>query len=340
MMKIPKFFKEGWGRWVALLAIVVLIGGGIWWSRSGETEVVQTIQPEYKDLEEILEFSGVTDASERVAQHFAGGGKLVYVGAKSGEVVKKWQTLATIDARSAQKSLQKNLNTYESQRLLFENIGDERKDRVLSEEERRLAQRDQLDLEQTVLSVEMQSISIEDSRLSSPIDGILLKAPSAVVGTNIGPADGYEVFNPKTIFFRAYVDEIDVSRVYVGQTAKIRLDAFSDQEFSGTVQKVSYASTSLSTGGTVFPIEVMFTLDPAEQGFRLGMNGDVSLLLEKRTNVLSVPIETVSTKEGKNFVSVLVGEEVQEREVEIGLETDTSVEIVSGITVNDLVVMP
>jgi RND family efflux transporter MFP subunit len=323
---------------VIILAIVV---GVVLWQRSNKTEEISTVRPEVRTLTQVLEFSGVTDASERVAQRFSGGGKLTYVGAKEGDFVKKWQTLASIDARTAQKTLQRELNEYETQRLTYENQRDDRKDRAIDTEEGRLAQQDQIALEQTVLGVEIQSLAIEQSRVYAPIEGILIEAPSAAVGTNLALTDVYEIFNPKTLYFQAYVDEIDVAKVYVGQPAKMRLDAYSGQDFTGTVQKVAYKSIGSTNGGTVFPVEIHFDTGIDRNMFRLGMNGEAELILEERENVLSLPVEAILTRDGKNYVSVKNGDgEPEEREVQTGLETDDYIEIISGVSESDEVVLP
>lgn len=341
-MTIPAFFRKGRGRWVALVGILAVLAIGFWFSRrSSAPDEVTTVRPQQRDLTQVLEFSGVTDASERVALRFAAGGRLTYVGAKEGDAVQKWQTLATIDARSAQKTLEQQLNTYEGQRLTFENQSDDRKDQVLSTEANRVAQQDQIALEQTVLGVEIQSLAIEQTRLYSPIAGILIGAPNAVAGTNIGATDIYEVFNPTTVFFEAYVDEIDVSQVYVGQGAVIRLDAFSGEEFSGAVSKVAYRSAASTSGGTVFPIEIRFDTGTDLEKLRLGMNGEAKLIIDTRKNVLSLPVETITSRDGKSFVMIhQAGQEPQEREVQTGLETEDHIEILSGVTSEDEVILP
>lgn len=342
IMTIPLFFKKGRRRWVALVVIIALIAVGFWWSRRGsDDEAVTLARPERRDLVQVLEFSGMTQASERVAQRFAGGGKLTYVGAKEGDFVKKWQTLATIDARTAQKNLQRQLNAYETQRLTFEDQLDSRGDTITSTEAERQAQREQIELEQSVLGVEIQSLSIEESRIYAPIEGILISAPNAVVGTNLALTDVYEIFNPTTMYFEAYIDEIDVAQVYVGQPAIIRLDAFGGQEFSGTVSKVAYQSSPSSSGGTVFPVEIRFDTGVDLNTLRLGLNGEAELILDTRDNALSVPIEALTTRDGKNYVTIQVAEEeTEEREVQTGLETDDYVEIVSGLSESDQVVLP
>lgn len=341
-MHIPSFFTRGRRRWYVLVLIIVAVLAGFWFmNRSNQSEDLEVVRPQVRTLSRVLEFSGLMDASERVSQRFAAGGKLTYVGAQEGDFVKKWQTLASIDARTAQKNLQRQLNTFDTQRLTFENQSENREDRVLDSEEGRVAAQDQIALDQAVLGVEIQSIAIEDSRLSSPIEGILVRAPSAVSGTYLAPTDAYEVFNPKTFFFQAYVDEIDVSTVTVGQSAMIRLDAFSGKSFSGTVQKIGYSSLSSGTGGTVFPIEIRFDTSEDLSAFRLGMNGEAEVILETRKDVLSIPVDTITTRDGKSFVSVRTGEKTTEdREIELGLETDDYAEVLSGLSESDEVVLP
>lgn len=341
-MQIPSFFTRGRRRWYVLVLIIVAVIAGLWFiNRSQQSEELEVVRPQVRTLSQVLEFSGVMDASERVSQRFAAGGKLTYVGAQEGDFVKKWQTLASIDARTAQKNLQKQLNAFDSQRLTFENLQDDRKDRVLDSEEGRVAQQDEIALQQAVLGVEIQSIAIEDSRLSSPIEGILVKAPSAVAGTYLAPTDAYEVFNPQTFFFQGYVDEIDIGNVSVGQSAVVRLDAFNGQTFAGTVQKIGFSSLSSSSGGTVFPIEIRFESGLDLSIFRLGMNGEAEVILETRENVLSIPVDAITTREGKSFVQVRTGEKTTEdREIQLGLETEDYAEVISGLSESDEVVLP
>lgn len=341
-MQLPVFFKRGRTRWVVLLIIIVALAAGFWWWRSSQQqEEVSTVRPERRDLTQVIEFSGVTDATERTALRFAGGGKLTYVGAKEGDVVKKWQTLATIDGRTAQKNLEMDLNTFEAQRLEFENQMYTRKDVVREDSELRRIEQDQIALNQTVLGVEIQSLAIEETRLSSPFEGILISAPQAVVGTNVTPNDVYEIFNPTTMFFEAYVDEVDVSQVYVGQEAKLRLDAFRDEEFAGQVVKVAFRSASSTSGGTVFPIQIQFDASVDQNKLRLGLNGEVSLIIDERDQALSLPIEAVTSRDGKDFVSLQTGSgEPEEREVQTGLETDDYIEILSGVSETDEVILP
>ncbi len=333
-----KFLKR---RWWLIAGGIILLGAAawFWYSRSQDKAEVKTVQPQMSDVRQTLSFSGRVDAKERVSMYFAGGGKLTYLGAKEGDLVKKWQTLASIDSRSVQKTLERTLNLYDTERLGFENDLDDRKDRVLDQEEQRVAQQKQNSLDRSIIDVELHSLAIEDTRLSTPIAGVLVAAPVRVIGGQVGPTDRFDVVNPETLYFRLYVDEVDVDQIFVGQESTVRLDARSGEALSGVVEKIAYQSID-SALGTVFPVDIRFLDSVSIENQRVGMNGDAELLLEQAENVMTVPLAAVYTTDGKQFVRVLKDGKQEERQVEVGLEDDTVSEIKSGLSLEDHVVLP
>lgn len=330
--------KKKW--WLLLIALAV-IGGGFWFwkSRSSAQESIKTTKPEMSDVRQVLSFSGRVDAHQRVSMFFAGGGKLTYVGAKEGDAVKKWQTLANVDRRALEKTLEKQLSLYQTERWTYENAVDDRENRTLSEEERREAEQDQFSLQRSVLDVELKSIAIDDTRISTPIAGILVSAPRQVVGGQLTVSDRYEVVDPTTLYFRLLVDEVDIDQVKIGQEATVRLDSRPEQPLKAVVEKIAYQGVETSTG-TVFPVELRFVDAVNIQDQRVGMNGDADLLLAEVKNVMTLPLSALSTKDGKQVVQLLVQGKPQDREVQTGLENDDKVEITSGLSLDDQVVLP
>lgn len=336
-----RILPSSWLGWIGygVIALIIVGAGYMWWQKKSAVEPVKTVQPAYRDLVATLEFSGFVDAHERVSLRFSAGGKVVYLGAKEGETVKKGQTLASLDRRSVQKTLEKKLNTYEDQRLTFENAKDDRKDRTLNAEEQRLAQQDQIDLEQAVLDLEIQNLSVQDYTLTTPISGILIQSPVSVTGVNVLATETFEVVNPDTLFFKVLVDEVDIDQVHLGQRAMVQLDAMPDKTYAAEVSDISYTIAQASSG-TVYPIELTF-LDPVNiTQQRLGMNGEAQLVLEEKVNVLSVPIETLITRNGTTLVNVQRNGETVEQEIKTGLETEEYIEVLSGLTTDDQVVLP
>jgi macrolide-specific efflux system membrane fusion protein len=68
------------------------------------------------DLRDTLSFSGTVDASEKVALKFQSSGRLSWVGVKEGDVVKKFQGIASLDRESLKKTMANYLNTYLKER--------------------------------------------------------------------------------------------------------------------------------------------------------------------------------------------------------------------------------
>jgi len=157
------------------------------------------------------------------------------------------------------------------------------------------------------------------------------------------------------------VDENDVVLVSVGDTAKIKVDAFGDKEFKGVVTQIgnSAKTTGLGTQDQVVNFEVKIKLiNPGDQ-IRPGMSCDADIETETKTNVLVVPIQSVTArlpeakkedaagkpedegeptvaKNGKNnkpkeVVFVVNEGKAKMVEVKTGISDDTYIEIVEGL---------
>jgi RND family efflux transporter MFP subunit len=328
-------------RWwvVGGLAVLLII---VWQvsARSGNQEQLNFVSPTREDLVKTLEVSGVVDAKEKATLRFLAGGKIVYLGAKEGDPVKKWQTIAQIDAASAAKAKEKELNDYLKERLDWEQQLDDVEDRPIDQEERRTVDKNQLDLENTVLDVEIASITVANTIMSSPIQGILVSSPTNVANVQLAATDTFLVVNPETLIVRALVDEADIAEIKIGQSASIELDAYPDQPINSTVRYIAYQSTT-SSSGTVFEVELPINEAGDLQKYRLGMNGDINIKLEEKQAVFTVPLVATRERDGKTYVDVRVsGNEIEEREIKIGLETEDKVEVLSGLAESDEIVMP
>lgn len=329
-------------HWKLSLFLVVILCGVIFWQMrhaNSNGKELKFVKPEYKDLTKVLEVSGKVDAKEKARLRFIAGGKVTYIGAQEGDWVKKWQTIAVIDQASLQKSLQQDLNNYMKERWDWENTQDDIKDRAIETTEQRSIDQEQWDLDNKVLDVEIQDIAIKNTVLSSPFAGILTVSPTTVAGVQLLGTDYFELVNPETLVFRAEVDEVDISSVKQGQKADIYLDAYPDEPHTTQVSYVSYTSNTSSTG-TVFVVEFPINSDDLNY-YRIGMNGDVEITVDKRMNVMSIPLIATKERDDKVYVDVKTGEgQYEERQIETGIETDEEIEVVSGLSVDDEVLLP
>lgn len=337
--KIFTNFRKRWKLIIPLIGILIVIGI-IVWRRQQPAEQLNFISPERGELTKTLEVSGAITAKQYAKLRFAAGGKVVYLGAQEGDAVKKWQTIATIDQRSLQKSLQKDLNDYLKERLDWDQTLDDVEDRWIAKSEERTVQQDQLDLDNTVIDVEVANIAITNTVLSAPFDGVLIHSPTNVTGVTLLSTETFDVINPQTLIFRATVDEVDIAQVQLGQPVTIELDAYPDEQLHSTVNYISYQSAESSTG-TVFPIEIALNDQHDINTFRLGMNGDATITLQTKPDTLSIPIDATFEQDGQTFVTVKTGETTtEERQIGVGIEADDSIEVLSGLTEDDLIVLP
>lgn len=340
--KINSLLKLARKRWKTTLAIiVVLILAGVWQiNKASAKKEVLTFEPVQRgSLTKTLDISGIVDAKEKARMRFMAGGKLVYLGAMEGDWIKKWQTIASIDKKALQKQLDQELNNYVKERWDFEDSQDQYDYNVENKNTRKALDKVQLDLENQVLSVEIRDIAIKDSSLYSPIEGVLVKSPSTVTGVQLLATDYFEIVNPKSLIFRAEVDEADISLISLEQKATLELDAYDNETINTQLSYIAYSS-SVNSSGTVFLVEFPLNSEDLNK-YRLGMNGDAKIILDTRENVLIVPYDATISRDGKYYVKVKgAKDQPEEKEITIGLETDDSVEVLSGLNEGDLVLIP
>ena len=143
----------------------------------GKTE--KTVTVKQGDLTQTLELSGHLQAEENLTLRFQTSGLLTWVAVKEGDWVRRGQALATLDRRALEKTLKKELNDYSKERADFEQDQDDhklvREGLVIDYEIRRILDKAQWDLENSVIDVELADLSHRLAVLSSPIAGIVTK---------------------------------------------------------------------------------------------------------------------------------------------------------------------
>jgi RND family efflux transporter MFP subunit len=341
---IINFIKN---KYKLLLAILIItgIGGYFFWQQAqADQQELVFKNPQTRNLIKSLDVSGIVDAQRKAQLRFIAGGKITYLGAKRGEFVKKWQTIATIDQRELQKRLDKTLNNYMTERWDWEQTQDDTKDRWLPKDESRQVDQKQWRLKNTVLDVEIQSIAISNTVMSAPFDGILVHSPIDTANVQVLASDYFKLIDPTSLIFKAEVDEEDVAQLTLGQPSTITLDAYSDETLNSQIDYISYQSAE-TRSGTVFLVEFPLNSDDLNK-YRLGMNGDAQIELARKENVLTVPIIATKERGNKFFVDVktangqTAGSQTEEKQIETGLETDEYIEVISGLTEQDKIVIP
>jgi HlyD family secretion protein len=190
--------------------------------------------------------------------------------------------------------------------------------------------------------------NLANATLVAPIGGTVVfnavgapgtdsQTPKAAAGVAISPAAApFTVVQLSSLNFDAQVDEADIAKVATGMKAQVSLDAFSATTFAGTVKVIRPTAIQTTTGGIAFP--VLISVDPASSKLLLGMSGSANIQVNAVTGALTVPIEAVLDEGGKKFVYVVASDnKVAKTAVTVGVLTDTSAQVLSGISAGDTV---
>jgi HlyD family secretion protein len=121
--------------------------------------------------------------------------------------------------------------------------------------------------------------------------------------------------------------------VETGMPARVRVEAIHNSEFTGTVsdiavmpnQETEWTNPNLK----VFDVEV--ELNSNDERLRTGMSCLVEIIVHRYRDVHYVPVQAVAKRQGQPFVYVRNGNDLEERNVEVGLSDNRMTAILSGL---------
>lgn len=288
-----------------------------------------------------------------VAQRFADVGDFVEADTPLLEVRPNPTPLELVEAR---RRLQlREVEAGRAQRE-FERMRELRENEFVTLEELEDAQETH---EQTRLNLELareRLALLEDGRVQSeagdvegvirsPIDGFILEK-SVEIGDPVVPLTTYQegtvlmtMAAMDQLIFRGTVDEIDVGRLETGMRAEIQIGALPDARVAGRLTEISLKARS-EENATVFPVEI--TLDAADETvLRAGFSANAEIIIERRTDVLTIPERLVTFEGDSARVEVLASDGTREwRTVETGLSDAVTVEVLSGLEEGERVIEP
>ncbi len=317
-----------------IIVVFVLIGGIVFWrfwSSKNKPILVDISTVKKGKITQSVSASGKVSANQIATLTFQTSGELAYLGVSEGDKVKRGQIIASLNKRQLEATLRKYLNAFEREFTEFNDSNDLIKDSVLTDSIKRIKSRAQIDLNQTVLDVEIQNEAIRLSNLYSPIQGVVTSINPKHTGIYVNPnSASFEIVNPETVFFEAKVPEADISKIKEGLRAKINLDAYPLETLEEKVLYISFSSTTTSTGATAYLVKISLPAN-AETKYRLGMSGDAEIILYEKENVLLVPQTSIVNIEGKNYIWAIENGIAKKTQVETGISSFDEIEILNGI---------
>ena len=132
------------------------------------------------------------------------------------------------------------------------------------------------------------------------------------------------------------VDELDINSISKSQEAEITLDAIEGETYTGTVTKIGN-SAGISGGVTKYTVQITL---PKDTRMKTGMNASATIVIEKKENVVTIPVNALQERGNETFVytekssdGTLSGEKT----VTTGISDGDMVEITEGLSEGDTV---
>ena len=186
--------------------------------------------------------------------------------------------------------------------------------------------------DQARASLALATTQLSYTKIFAPIDGII-----ASVSTQEGEAIAAGLQAPTFVTLLdlgrlqaiAFVDEADIGKVRVGLRAMLSVGAFPDRQFEG---KVTAILPKAVLQQNVVYYETVIALDNREDGLlRPDMTANITILVEQRTGVLTVPNPAIKREQGARVVYVLNDGALERRVVTIGWRDAGFTEVVRGV---------
>lgn len=177
------------------------------------------------------------------------------------------------------------------------------------------------------------------TNIIAPFDGLVTKVDTKEGEIASINANVISLISASTYEVDSYVSENDISKVKVGQDAKITLDAYGkDVNFDASVVEVDPAETVLD-GVSTYKTKLQFKTN--DERIKSGMTANISIQTAQKPNTLVVPQQALFLNGGEKMVTVIQSDNsrVDKPVVTGGINDSGDIEIVSGLAVGDRVVV-
>ena len=190
---------------------------------------------------------------------------------------------------------------------------------------------------QTLFKIDRDIVGMDymPAIVDSPITGYIGKImvdKGMTVSPSVTPLA--QVVNMNKVEAVINVIEENLNKITLGMTAEIQVATFRDKIFYGKVYKKSAVVDQLNR-----TLEVRILLDNEKLELKHGMFADIKIIISKKNNVLVVPVDSISMDEDKTqYVMKVVNKKAVKNKVTTGIEFKGYSEILSGLSLNDVVI--
>lgn len=373
---------------VLILIVFAVVGKKAGWFGKPATLKVAVEKAVYKSIIESVTANGKIEPEKEVKISPDVSGEIVELPVKEGDFVEKGTLLFKIKpetyisaldrAQAAVSSSRAMLSQAEAQlvqaelsykrnKQLWEEKTISQSDYEQAEAQYKIAKASQ---ENAAFSVKSAEASYKEANeelikttvyapMSGTISSLSVEQGERVVGANM--MSGTEILriaDLNRMEVNVDVNENDIVRVKLGDTALVQVDAYLDRNFKGLVTEIANSAESSVTSTdqvTNFKVKILILQDSYKDlineknpsPFRPGMSASVDIRTMKKDNVLCVPIQAVTTRSDttkpagsdiRTLVFVSDGKRALARDVKTGIQDNTDIEILSGVKEGDEIV--
>lgn len=293
---------------------------------------VETIAAETGAVSRGVTVSGVVEPIRTVGVNSQTSGALLSVEVEEGDVLAEGGILARVDQRELEAQLAAAEAGFQVAEAAFQRAEQLRERRVITLPE---YERDRTAYAAATAQLDQLRTRIGYATVRSPIAGVVL-AKHVEAGDVVGNQTRlFTLGDVSTLVVRVGVSELDVVELNVGEAAHVSLDAFPGRVLEGRIRRV-FPSADPNT--RLVPVEVALDTG-AGRLVRPGFLARIRFDLAERADVVMVPGGAVVGAAGAQSVFVVQEGRAVRRSVETGLTSEGRVEILSGLTAGEVVVV-
>jgi HlyD family secretion protein len=205
----------------------------------------------------------------------------------------------------------------------------------------------QAQVQQSQSSLKQLEEQLSYTTITSPMDGVILSrdvelgdAVSSILVMGSTATLVMTIGDVRQVYVQGKVDESDIGKVYLGQTARIKVESFKDKTFLGKVTRIAPLGVEKDN---VTTFEVRVSIDNPGGELKANMTANAEILLEEHKNVLTVPEQAVIYDKDRN-ASVEVPDPSQKKgrrkvDIKAGISNGTKTEVLAGLKTGDTVIL-
>ena len=269
---------------------------------------IPTAAIERRDIVVDASATGAVEPINVVEVKSKASGQITQMPVETGTIVKPGDLIVQLDTRDVKNQYDQSLADVRAAeaRLQVSEAQKKRSDdlfasRIVTAQEHETAALDyanaQAQLVRARTNLDLAQQRLEDATVRAPIAGTIIEKTVSLgqvitSGTNSmgGGTTLVKMADLNKVRVRALVTEADIGTIQAGLVATVTVDAYPERPFRGTVEKIEPQAV-VQQSVTMFP--VLVTLTNLEGLLKPGMNGEVSILNDRRDNVLSVPNDAI-----------------------------------------------